>query len=253
LTCGLTGTIGILFRALFPSGLRFIERDRGLSVALGINGVSAGGRRQVRPGWNMRKRVATDEGTYEGGPASIVPLVLCEEPAEVWDLQSADEWLERRRRFKRFVATVVGGLGAGLVILSVCFLAARARGAEDVNPTRQAFSPHVTTTPVVPAATPVAEAPIAVADAPIAVADAPDGVSELDGRSSPEEATVVAEPAPVVRRAEVTRSRLPSPRASFAPARPQAATHLPRGSVDLPTLSGSISGLRGPPTAVFSN
>src|SRR5262249_55877777 len=63
-----------------------------------------------------------EDGTYEGGPASIAPLAVCEEPAEVWDIDSADEWLERRRRFKRLVATVIGGLGAGLVVLSMCLL-----------------------------------------------------------------------------------------------------------------------------------
>jgi len=183
-----------------------------------------------------------DEGTYQGGPASVVPFV-CEEPAEAWDLQSADEWLERRRRLKRFVATFVGGLSAGLAILSLCLLAARARSAEDVNPTRQAaLPPQVTNAPVVPAVTALAEAPVAVADAPVAVA-------EPESRTSTEEANVVTEPPPVVKRVDPPRSRAPSPRRIWVAPSRTGATDLPRGSVNLPSVSGAVSG----PTAVFSD
>lgn len=40
-TGGLTGVIGLVLGTLFPSGIRFIERDRGLPVALGINGATS--------------------------------------------------------------------------------------------------------------------------------------------------------------------------------------------------------------------
>jgi len=40
-TGGLTGAIGLVLGTLFPSGIRFIERDRGLPVALGINGATS--------------------------------------------------------------------------------------------------------------------------------------------------------------------------------------------------------------------
>lgn len=183
-----------------------------------------------------------DEGTYVGGPASIVPLV-CEEPAEAWDLESADEWLERRRRLKRFVATVVGGLGAGLAILSLCVLAARARSADDVNPTRQAaLPPQVKSAPVVPAATTVAEAPVAMAEVPAAVA-------EPESQTSTAEATAVPEPAPVVQRVDAPRSRAPSPRRIWVTPSRTKAPELPRGSANLPSVSGVVSGS----TAAFSN
>src|ERR1700753_2523089 len=100
-----------------------------------------------------------DEGNYEGGPASMVPLVLSEEPAEPWPLRSADEWLERRRRVKRFVARVVGGLSAGLVVLSVCLLGARARTAEESprRPAPASLPPvtNATNAPVPPPPAPV--------------------------------------------------------------------------------------------------
>lgn len=40
-TGGLTGVIGIVLGTLFPSGIQFVERDRGLPVALGINGATS--------------------------------------------------------------------------------------------------------------------------------------------------------------------------------------------------------------------
>src|SRR5260221_10723865 len=40
-TGGLTGFIGLVLGTLFPSGIQFIERDRGLPIALGINGATS--------------------------------------------------------------------------------------------------------------------------------------------------------------------------------------------------------------------
>jgi SAM-dependent methyltransferase len=40
-TGGLTGIVGLVLGMLFPSGIRFIDRDRGLPVALGINGATS--------------------------------------------------------------------------------------------------------------------------------------------------------------------------------------------------------------------
>jgi hypothetical protein len=40
-TFGLTGLIGLVLGTLFPSGIRFVERDRGLPLALGINGATS--------------------------------------------------------------------------------------------------------------------------------------------------------------------------------------------------------------------
>ena len=183
-----------------------------------------------------------DEGTYEGGPASILPFVVSEELTEDWDLQSADEWLERRRRLKRFVATVVGGLSAGLMILSMCLLAARSRGADDLNPRRQAASlPEVTRPPVV--------APALILPAPSVAAAQPDEPVLAA------QASVVTEPSPsptsVEARSEATRSKAPaSPRrTAFVTTRAKAARNLPRGSADLPLISGVVAG----PTAAFSN
>src|SRR5262249_12034041 len=36
-----TGCIGVVLGVLFPSGIRFVERDRGLPLALGINGATS--------------------------------------------------------------------------------------------------------------------------------------------------------------------------------------------------------------------
>jgi hypothetical protein len=206
-----------------------------------------------------------DEGTYEGGPASsIAPFVLCDEPTEDWGLQSADEWLERRRRLKRLVATVVG-VGACLMILSVCLLAARARGADDVNPRRQAASlpvatnaPVVAPAPVMPA--PVMPAPVVPAPVvPAPVVPAPVAIAQPEEPASAAEAPVVTEPAPspavVDRHVDSTRSEAPSSprRTAFVPMRTKAVRNLPRGSADLPLVSGVVSGPGGPPTAVFSN
>lgn len=40
-TASLTGTIGLVLGTLFPSGIRFVERDKGLPVALGVNGATS--------------------------------------------------------------------------------------------------------------------------------------------------------------------------------------------------------------------
>jgi hypothetical protein len=40
-TASVTGAVGLVLGMLFPSGIRFIERDRGLPVALGLNGATS--------------------------------------------------------------------------------------------------------------------------------------------------------------------------------------------------------------------
>lgn len=40
-TFALSGSIGLVLGTLFPSGIRFVERDRGLPLALGINGATS--------------------------------------------------------------------------------------------------------------------------------------------------------------------------------------------------------------------
>jgi len=59
-----------------------------------------------------------DEGTYEGGPRSLSPSAL-EAAQEADDLTTEliPELLERRDRFQRIVKTIVGTLGAGVLVL----------------------------------------------------------------------------------------------------------------------------------------
>ena len=40
-TASVTGCVGLVLGTLFPSGIRFVERDRGLPLALGINGATS--------------------------------------------------------------------------------------------------------------------------------------------------------------------------------------------------------------------
>jgi hypothetical protein len=40
-TASVTGCVGLVLGMLFPSGIRFVERDRGLPVALGLNGATS--------------------------------------------------------------------------------------------------------------------------------------------------------------------------------------------------------------------
>ncbi len=218
-----------------------------------------------------------DEGTYEGGPASIAPLVQCDDPANDWDVRSADDWLDRRRLFKRFVATVVGGLSAGLVILFACLLATRGRTVEDQKPIpRPASLPRVPQAPALPAATVVVPAataavpavvPAATAAVPAVVPAATTAVpaatavkATLDEPLSPPEASSAAvrapsAPSPVSRGVASTRSHALGPyqRAPSDPRRATAADALPRGSADLPVLSGKLRVFGGPPTAFFPN
>jgi hypothetical protein len=96
-----------------------------------------------------------DEGTYEGGPASDIPFALCEELAEELTVRVTDEQLERRRRLKRMVATIVGTLGTGLLFLLAWLLGASAHATEVEGP--RALSrppPHATTAAATPAPTP---------------------------------------------------------------------------------------------------
>lgn len=202
-----------------------------------------------------------DEGTYEGGPASIAPLVQCDEPASDRDLRSADDWLERRRVLKRFVATVVGGLSAGLVILFACLLVARARTGDDQKPIpRPASLSRVTQAPIVPAATavPAAAVPAATAAVPAAAVPSATAVKAmLDEPLLPPPASSVAARAPSAARRVVVATRSHAPRlrerAPTIPRRATTADALPRGSADLPVLSGRLRVFGGPPTAFFPN
>jgi hypothetical protein len=190
-----------------------------------------------------------DEGTYEGGPASSIAPCVFEEPAADWDLRSADDWLERRRRLKRFVVTLVGALSAGLVILSVCLLAAHAGRADDATQRRQAA-----TVPPAPK---------------LRLVPAPGVTVQSERRLSPPEPNTPAlepeakgarepapPPAPVARSVAPRRSMAVAsrPRVSVVPTptRPKAPANLPRASADLPPTSAAVTG-RAPPTATFPN
>jgi hypothetical protein len=181
-----------------------------------------------------------DEGTYEGGPATLVPLVLEDEPADALDLRSTDEWLARRRRLKRFVGTVVGGLSAGLIILSVCLLGTRARSADDDKRGPQPASlPRVTNARI-------SFAPTAVA----ARSDIP--TLPTEAKDAPEPAPSL--PPPARRVVSMRSTPAPSPRRlSLAPGHSKAIGTLPRASADLPALSSALAATHVPPTAQFPN
>jgi hypothetical protein len=108
-----------------------------------------------------------DEGTYEGGPASVIPFALCEELAEDLTVRVTDEQLERRRRLKRIVATLVGSLSAGLLFLFAWLLGVTAHATEVEGtrvPSRQ--PPHAAIAAPAPAPrTSIASSPQAVATA----------------------------------------------------------------------------------------
>ncbi|HEX4334501.1 MAG TPA: hypothetical protein VH062_01235 [Polyangiaceae bacterium] len=109
-----------------------------------------------------------EEGTYDGGPASLLPFATDEQPDSAPSLGSTLDQLERRRKFARLVTTIVGSLGAVLVLAVLLGAHARAverdtadpHGATTVEPARAPLI-HVESPPVTqrePEATPMATA-----------------------------------------------------------------------------------------------
>jgi len=82
-----------------------------------------------------------DEGTYEGGPADLLPSGMFDAGAQNPASAPTAEQLERRERFKRLVAGIVVTLGAGAVLAVVL----RAGGNQSGQPKPEAA---VTTKPV---------------------------------------------------------------------------------------------------------
>ncbi len=179
-----------------------------------------------------------DEGTYEGGPGSVIPLELCDDTAEDAPIGVTEGQLERRRRFKRVVGTIVGTLGSGLVLALLLGTSARATDDEgpSANPPPQ---PPSKMAAVAAASTAPAPSPRVATAAAIEEARVPP--PSLPSASARPEATTVQNVAlpratpSLEGRLRVKPSALPNGRAAFA----RAATVLQKPS------------FRSPPTANF--
>ena len=74
-----------------------------------------------------------DEGTYAGGPRSTAPVAV-DDVDEDFALDVTTEQLERRDRLKRYVTTLVGTLGAGVMVLLPFKLGAFGAAAQKAAP-----------------------------------------------------------------------------------------------------------------------
>jgi hypothetical protein len=183
-----------------------------------------------------------DEGTYEGGPASVIPFALCDELAEDLTIGATEEQLERRRRLKRLVATIVGALGVGLLCLFTWFVGASARATDGDRPSARPDPPLRAT---IAAAAPVAQTGFVASPqaARQALTEAATRGEPMPMPSAIAERTVSIEPKTVVPRANPSFEGRPRERAR-APSR--ASVALPRTSV-----RSTSPVLHSPPTANF--
>lgn len=181
-----------------------------------------------------------DEGTYEGGPASDIPFALCEELSEDLPVRVTDEQLERRRRLKRIVATIVGTFGTGLLFLFAWLLGVSTHATE-VEGSRPLSRPppHVT----IMALTPAPQTTIASSPRAVATQSTETTMPDLPTERA-KAAVATAQNAIVARRS----------RSFEAHTRGQAVA-LPKTSVARASASfgSSTSVLHSPPTANFPN
>jgi hypothetical protein len=183
-----------------------------------------------------------DEGTYEGGPRSIMPSSRdCPEPAEEDESLTTEliaGQLERRSRMQRLVTKIVGGLGVGVLLLVPVRL--RASSAAGVA----APKPGAAITPAPPAATlePVLSVPAPIATAPVTTAhaatEAPSDTADAIGVRAASEArrphgTAVHSQQQGNRRA----ARMTRPTRTLAPTPPSSGRRFPDS--------------HAPPTAIF--
>jgi hypothetical protein len=145
---------------------------------------------------------AGEEGTYKEGPSeSLAPVyadVDFDEPDEDFYARH-DAQLERRDRYRRYVARGVGSLGAGL-LLALAVRAVSPHGAPEVAAARAA---------VIPAPEPVAVSP-AVAEPALAPAVESPAVETFEEVVVTADSAAAPEPAP--------------PKAAVQPAPPKAAS-----------------------------
>jgi hypothetical protein len=184
-----------------------------------------------------------DEGTYEGGPASDIPYALCDEPTEELTVGVTDEQLERRRRLKRIVATIVGALGTGVVLLFGWLLAVSAH-ATPVQSTQAAARPFLP-----PKAAPAAQP--ALASSP-AIVTAPE-TRPAPAPPTPSIAAVPAETPTEERPSERAKPAVSSARSAIAARPRRRAFALPETSILRAHASFGSTGpmLHHPPTANF--
>jgi hypothetical protein len=192
-----------------------------------------------------------DEGTYEGGPASDMPCALCDEPTEELTVGVTEEQLERRRRLKRIVATIVGTLGTGLLLLFGWLLAVSVH-ATPVQSTQAAARPFLPPKAVPPPQPALASSPAIVTPPETRPAPAP---------PAPSIAAVPAETPLEQRHAEhvqlavsSTRSAVAaSPRPLFEGQPRRQGVALPERSIPRAHASFGSTGpvLHSPPTANF--
>jgi len=193
-----------------------------------------------------------DEGTYQGGPASIVPFELCEDAVEDPPLDASEEVLERRRKLKRWVATIVAALSAGLVVL----LAGLFVGAQHPAEHEDAASRSVQAQPVItPPATPPAQAVFRVAPQIVATPSLPESVRTAEvapSDSRPEKGAIAPREATFVKRAVPVRA-IATARQWAVPHESRRTTTLvpARGSIDFPSVPATFSVRHTPPTASF--
>lgn len=91
-----------------------------------------------------------DEGTYEGGPSSIMPSSRdCPERVEADETLTTElmaDQLERRSRMQRLVTKIVGGLGVGVLLLvPVRLRASNAAATTAAKPVTAVTPPAVAT------------------------------------------------------------------------------------------------------------
>jgi hypothetical protein len=206
-----------------------------------------------------------DEGTYEGGPATVIPVTLAEDPTEEHPpLAAVEQQLERRRRFTRVVVTLVGGLGAGVLVLGGWLLArsegaieAPGGGAEPGHPQTQIDPPRqaAAAAPPEPVAARVATPPIEPAAAapvfgPPRVDTSPptEPLAVRAEKPAPSEPALAKRPARATQRAFATHPNRPLEvhRSGEPDALPKRSAAF-AGTV----VSASNPGPRNPPTANF--
>lgn len=189
-----------------------------------------------------------DEGTYDGGPRSLVPATRETLPElEELTTEVTPELLERRDRLQRIVTTVVGVLGAGVLVL-LPFRLVKNTAPEPVlqAPARAQESAPAIVPPQASPAVVREDAPAAHTTEPVAAAVAQPRVSApppvTQHRVVPSKSTVGSGRA-VPTRAATARATSPTRpvRASVAPNNPSSHT------------AGSRRAVAGhaPPTANF--